>query len=46
MQAEPRISFSLGAIDGGTGLRLDRHIFTASKGDYYDIADSVPQRET
>ncbi|MEO0669646.1 MAG: GFA family protein [Pseudomonadota bacterium] len=46
MQAEPRISFSLGAIDGDTGLRLDRHIFTASKGDYYDIADSVPQRET
>jgi len=46
MSSEDKISFSLGAIDGATGLRLDRHIFTASKGDYYDIADGVPQRET
>ncbi|MEX0371015.1 MAG: GFA family protein [Tateyamaria sp.] len=45
MTGEDKISFSLGAIDGSTGLALDRHIFTASKGDYYDIADGVPQRE-
>jgi hypothetical protein len=38
-------SFALGAVDGPTGLRLDRHIFTRFKGDYYDIADGVPQRE-
>ncbi|MEO1536974.1 MAG: GFA family protein [Pseudomonadota bacterium] len=36
-------SFSLGAIDGPTGVRLAKHIFTADKGDYYDIADCVPQ---
>lgn len=34
---------SLGALDAPTGLRLARHIHTASKGDYYDIADGLPQ---
>ena len=38
------LSFALGAIDGPTGLTLDRHIFTATKGDYYAIADGLPQR--
>lgn len=42
---EDGMSFSLGTIDGPTGLRLQKHIFTAHKGDYYDIADGVPQRE-
>lgn len=42
---KPKTSFSLGCIDGTTGLHLDRHIFTADKGDYYDIADGVPQWE-
>ncbi len=42
---EDGMSFSLGAIDGPTGLRLQKHIFTAFKGDYYDIADDLPQRE-
>jgi hypothetical protein len=42
---EAGISFSLGAIDGPTGLKLHKHIFVADKGDYYDIADGVPQRE-
>ena len=42
---EDGMSFSLGAIDGETGLRLQKHIFVADKGDYYDIADDVPQRE-
>lgn len=41
---EDTISFALGAVDGDTGLRLERHIFTADKGDYYDIADGLPQR--
>lgn len=36
-------SVALGAIDGETGLRLERHIFVADKGDYYDIADGLPQ---
>ena len=42
---EDAMSFSLGAIDGPTGLTLSRHIFVADKGDYYEIADGVPQRE-
>ena len=37
------ISFSLGAIDGPTGLTLEKHIFVADKGDYYDITDGLPQ---
>ena len=45
MDSEPKISFSMGLIDGPSGIRLERHIFTADKGDYYDIADDVPQRE-
>ncbi len=32
-----------GALDGKTGLRLAAHIFTADKGDYYEIADGLPQ---
>ncbi len=40
---DDNISFALGAIDGPTGLRLEKHIFTADKGDYYEIADGVPQ---
>jgi len=42
--SEDKVSFALGAIDGPTGLRLEKHIFTADKGDYYDIANGVPQR--
>ena len=26
-----------------TGTQLDIHIFTADKGDYYEIADGLPQ---
>jgi len=37
-----RMSFSAGALDGETGLRLAVHIYLAEKGDYYDISDSVP----
>lgn len=38
-------SIALGAIDGPTGVTLQRHIFVASKGDYYAIADGLPQSE-
>ncbi|MBU2999925.1 GFA family protein [Roseovarius nubinhibens] len=41
---EDTMSFALGALDGPTGLRLEKHIFTADKGDYYDIADDLPQK--
>jgi len=36
-------SVALGAIDGATGLRLQRHIFVAEKGDYYELGDGLPQ---
>ena len=36
----------MGALDAPTGLRLGKHIFVADKGDYYDIADGLPQKAT
>ena len=38
-------SIPLGSLDGPTELRLQRHIFTADKGDYYDITDNVRQED-
>ena len=43
LASDPHISFSLGSVDGPTGARLKKHIFTADKGDYYDISDGLPQ---
>ena len=40
---DTHVSFSLGSLDGETGLRLERHIFTESKGDYYEITDTLPK---
>ncbi|MFY0633872.1 MAG: GFA family protein [Vannielia sp.] len=37
------ISVNLGALDAPTGLRLEKHIYVADKGDYYTIADGLPQ---
>ncbi|SNR65338.1 Uncharacterized conserved protein [Puniceibacterium sediminis] len=42
---ETEISFALGAVDAATGLKLEKHIFTAEKGDYYAIADGLPQKD-
>lgn len=41
----PWIAIAMGAFDAPTGTRLGKHIFTADKGDYYDIADGLPQYE-
>lgn len=38
-------SIALGSIDGSTGVELQRHIFVASKGDYYTLGDGLPQNE-
>jgi hypothetical protein len=35
----------MGAFDQPTGTRLGKHIFVAEKGDYYDIADGLPQNQ-
>ena len=40
------ISIASGTIDNPTDLRTDKHIYVADKGDYYDIADGLPQFET
>lgn len=38
------LSFSLGALESPTGVRVERHIFCAHKGDYYQIGeDGVPR---
>jgi len=38
-------SIALGSIEGETGLKLERHIFVAEKGDYYELSDGLPQNE-
>jgi hypothetical protein len=40
---QDRIAIAMGAFDGPTGTRLEKHIFVADKGDYYAIADGLPQ---
>ncbi len=37
------LSIHAGSLDRPTGLRLAGHIHCADKGDYYDIADGLPQ---
>lgn len=37
------IAVAMGAFDGATGTNLALHIFVDDKGDYYDIADGLPQ---
>ena len=41
---EDTISIAMGALEDPTGLALSKHIFVADKGDYYDIADDLPQQ--
>jgi hypothetical protein len=36
-------SILAGAFDKPSGLKMERHIFCQSKGDYYDITDGLPQ---
>lgn len=35
-------SILAGCLDAPTGLKIDRHIFTADKGDYYELTDGTP----
>ncbi len=37
------ISIMAGLFDQPTGLEIGYHIFCADKGDYYEIADGLPQ---
>ena len=38
-----RIAVAMGAFDRPTGTRMAMHIFVDDQGDYYDIADGLPQ---
>ncbi|MFZ1816159.1 MAG: GFA family protein [Rhizobiaceae bacterium] len=38
-------SILAGSLDKPTGLKADRHIFCADKGDYYTIDDGLPVHE-
>jgi hypothetical protein len=37
------IGVAMGALDTPTSTHLEKHIFVAEKGDYYEIADGLPQ---
>ena len=39
------IGISMGAIDKPTHASMALHIFVAEKGDYYELADGLPQNE-
>jgi hypothetical protein len=39
------IAIAMGAFEEPTATQLKMHIFTAEKGDYYGIADGLPQHE-
>ena len=39
------VSVMSGTLDGPTGITTVEHIYTAFKGDYYEIEDGVPCRE-
>ena len=42
---DPFTSVMAGCFEAPTGLKLAKHIFVADKGDYYDIADGLPQSD-
>lgn len=41
----PYTSILAGSFDKPTNLKLAKHIFVGDKGDYYEIADGLPQFE-
>lgn len=43
---EGATSFSLGSLDDTSSIALEKHIFVGDKGDYYAIADALPQKES
>ncbi len=43
MEGADGVSITAGSLQAPTGLNTVRHIFAADKGDYYAIADGVPQ---
>jgi hypothetical protein len=43
--ARDKIAIAMGAFDKPTAIHLGHHIFVADKGDYYEIADGLPQNQ-
>jgi len=41
----PSVMVAMGALEDTSELRLSGHYWTDFKGDYYEIADSLPQHE-
>jgi hypothetical protein len=39
------IGIAMGAFDTPTHTHMEMHIFVAEKGDYYEIADGLPQNQ-
>src|ERR1041385_1410498 len=39
------IAVGMGAFEKPTGVHLEKHIFVADKGDYYEIADGLPRHQ-
>lgn len=37
------IAIAMGAFDTPTGTHVEKHIFVANKGDYYELTDGLPQ---
>ena len=46
MNDEDGIGIAAGCLESPTRMHLGKHIFVASKGDYYDISDEAPQLDT
>jgi hypothetical protein len=42
--AKDTVAVAMGAFDAPTHAALEKHIFVADKGDYYAIADGLPQQ--
>ena len=40
------IAVEMGSLEAPTGGRLEKHIYVADKGDYYQITDGLPQEMT
>lgn len=39
------VAIAMGSFDTPTSTHLDKHIFVAEKGDYYEIDDGLPQEQ-
>ena len=40
------MAIAMGVFDTPTGTHIEKHIFVADKGDYYEVADGLPQEMT